>query len=92
MIEKIRVLAAAGQLRRRLKTARLGVVGEHPDGFDSCHLDAPKLNEVFGVAVERIRWMRCLPARGRLKRLSCPEFVWNWTVTWTIWPNWNRGH
>lgn len=54
VIEKIGVLAAAGQLRRRLKTARLGVVGEHPDGFDSCHLDAPKLKEVFGVEVERI--------------------------------------
>lgn len=54
VIEKIRVLAAAGQLRRRLKSARLGVVGEHPDGFDSCHLDAPKLKEVFGVEVERI--------------------------------------
>ena len=54
VIEKMRVLAAAGQLRRRLKSARLGVVGEHPDGFDSCHLDAPKLKEVFGVDVERI--------------------------------------
>ena len=54
VIEKIRVLAAAGQLRRRLKSARLGVVGEHPDGFDSCHLDAPKLKEVFGVEVELI--------------------------------------
>ena len=54
VFEKIRVLAAAGQLRRRLKSARLGVVGEHPDGFDSCHLDAPKLKEVFGIEVERI--------------------------------------
>ena len=34
-IEKIRELARAGALRRRLKTARLGVVGEHPvwDGY-----------------------------------------------------------
>jgi L-fucose isomerase-like protein len=32
VIEQVRVLAQAGALRQRLKTARLGVVGEHPAG------------------------------------------------------------
>ena len=50
-----RALAAAGALRRRLKSARLGVVGEHPVGMDSCHLDEAKLRAVFwgGSAADR---------------------------------------
>ena len=53
-IEKIRDLARAGSLRRRLKTARLGVVGEHPAGMDTCHLDEPRLKDVFGIEIYHI--------------------------------------
>ena len=53
-IQKISALAAAGSLRRRLQSARLGVVGEHPVGMDSCHLDEAGLAEVFGVKITRI--------------------------------------
>ncbi len=54
VIQKIRILASAARLRHRLKTARLGVVGEHPVGMDSCHLDETKLHELFGIEVLRI--------------------------------------
>lgn len=54
VIEKIRNHALAGSLRRRLKTARLGVVGEHPNGMDTCHLDEPRLREMFGVQIQHI--------------------------------------
>lgn len=54
IIEKIRDLAQAGALRRRLKTARLGIVGEHPVGMDTCHLDEARLREIFGIKIERI--------------------------------------
>jgi len=54
VIEKIQNLALAGSLRRRLKTARLGVVGEHPVGMDTCHLDEPRLSEMFGVQIQHI--------------------------------------
>jgi len=53
-IEMIRDLARAGSLRRRLKTARLGVVGEHPAGMDTCHLDEPRLKDVFGIEIYHI--------------------------------------
>ena len=53
-IEKIRNLAIVGSLRRRLRNARLGVVGEHPDGMDSCYLDEPRLKEQFGVQIHHI--------------------------------------
>ena len=54
VLQKIRSLAAAGFLRRRLRSARLGVVGEHPVGLDSCHLDEAGLGSVFGVQIARI--------------------------------------
>jgi len=41
-------------LRRRLQTARLGVVGDHPAGMDSCHLDEPGLKRMFGLQIQRI--------------------------------------
>jgi L-fucose isomerase-like protein len=54
VIEKIRDLAKVGRLQRRLKAARLGVVGEHPYGMDTCHLDEPRLKETFGVQIQHI--------------------------------------
>ncbi len=54
VILKIRSLAAAGSLRRRLRSAHLGVVGEHPTGMDSCHLDEASLKNTFGVQITPI--------------------------------------
>jgi L-fucose isomerase-like protein len=54
IMERIRDLAQAGALRQRLKTIRLGVVGEHPAGMDTCHLDEPRLKEVFGIEIYHI--------------------------------------
>jgi L-fucose isomerase-like protein len=53
-IEKIRNLALAGSLRRKLKTSLLGVAGEHPAGMDTCHLDEPRLKEMFGTSIHYI--------------------------------------
>ena len=54
VIEKIRNLAMAGALRQELKRARLCVVGQHPAGMDTCHLDGARLNGLFGLQVEQI--------------------------------------
>lgn len=54
VLKKINSLAVAGSLLRRLKSARLGVVGEHPDGMDSCHLDETALGEIFGIQIDKI--------------------------------------
>lgn len=54
VLSKIRALAGAGMLRRRLMQARLGVVGEHPAGMDSCHLDEAQLGQKLGIHVQRI--------------------------------------
>lgn len=46
---KLRAVAQAGSVARRLKGARLGRVGEHPDGFDTCIPHAYALRTRFGV-------------------------------------------
>lgn len=51
VLSNLKILAAAGSVKRRLQSAHLGVVGEHPDGMDSCHLDASRLNQWFGLDI-----------------------------------------
>jgi len=48
---KIRILASAGKGRRRLRGARIGRIGEHPAGFDSCRFNPERLKARFGVEV-----------------------------------------
>jgi L-fucose isomerase-like protein len=53
-LEKVRTLALAGRVRRLLRHARIGRIGEHPTGFDSCELDRPALKRLFGLEVVQI--------------------------------------
>lgn len=46
--------ARAGRARRLLNGARIGRVGEHPDGFETCDYDTQSLAQTFGVRVEPI--------------------------------------
>jgi L-fucose isomerase-like protein len=50
-LDKIRRLASAGRARRALRGARIGRIGEHPPGFDSCLFDPEKLKSRLGVEV-----------------------------------------
>jgi L-fucose isomerase-like protein len=50
-LEKIRVLAAAGRARRKLRAAQIGRIGEHPTGFDSCLFHPEKLKTRLGVKI-----------------------------------------
>lgn len=54
VLGQIKALASAGLLRRRLAQARLGVIGDHPAGMDSCHLDENQLKEKLGISVQQI--------------------------------------
>jgi L-fucose isomerase-like protein len=51
---QVTALARAGRARRALRGARVGVVGEHPAGFDTCAYDAGDLACLFGVEVAPI--------------------------------------
>jgi L-fucose isomerase-like protein len=53
-VRQAQILARAGYARRRLRGARIGRVGENPDGFDSCVIDGQALARRFGLDVVQI--------------------------------------
>ena len=92
VLQQIKTLAAAGMLRRRLAQTRLGVVGEHPAGMDSCHLDQTQLKEKLGISVSACHLIRFFlwPARLPLSRLLL--YVSYWIPISTISLNWIKNH
>ena len=50
-LQKITTFARAGRVRRLLGKARLGRIGENPNGFETCLFDAGELKQRFGVDV-----------------------------------------
>ncbi|MGL4240826.1 MAG: L-fucose/L-arabinose isomerase family protein, partial [Beijerinckiaceae bacterium] len=46
--------AAAGRVLDGLKGRRIGLVGEHPAGFDTCRFDEAELGRMTGIAIDRI--------------------------------------
>ena len=53
-MKKLRTAVGAATVYRRLKTAKIGLVGEHPDGMDTCYLDREALNRLLGVEIKQI--------------------------------------
>lgn len=53
-LAKIETLARTGRALRTLHGATLGVIGEHPAGFDTCTYDADDLAQLFGVKVQPV--------------------------------------
>lgn len=51
VLEKILTTAKAAKVRKLLSRARIGRVGEHPAGFDTCKVDVEKVARQFGVEV-----------------------------------------
>jgi len=51
VISSIRTLALAGRARRFLQEAKIGRVGDHPEGLDTCQYDAEALKRTFGVDI-----------------------------------------
>lgn len=54
VIGKITSYAKAGRARRVLQNARLGRVGENPDGFETCLLDADTIKARFGTEIVQL--------------------------------------
>lgn len=52
--ERVYPLAAAGHAKRLLRRSRIGRVGEHPAGFDSCQFNQEALQSRFGVEIVQI--------------------------------------
>lgn len=74
-IAQIAVAARAGRARRQLTGARIGLVGEHPVGFDTCRYDRDDLHALFGVAVEKINLADLLAAAAIAPQPARSAFV-----------------
>ncbi len=61
-IGEILAWARAGHPRRALNGAAVGLVGEHPGGFETCAYDEADLSALFGVRVEKIALPELLQA------------------------------
>ena len=79
VLPQVESLARAGRALRNLRQARVGVIGQHPEGFDPCHYDAGRLSGLLGVEVvpfelpvffERVRSQPAGRVEAQLARLS----------------------
>lgn len=50
-LEKIAILARAGRARRLLRESRIGLVGQHPVGFETCSYSGEALATLFGTQI-----------------------------------------
>lgn len=73
--DKLLPLAQAGRARRRLQGARIGLVGEHPVGFDTCAYDAPALAALLGVTVAPVALAQTLAAAAQVDEIRRQAFV-----------------
>ncbi|NDJ76807.1 MAG: fucose isomerase [Chloroflexi bacterium] len=53
-LEQVQTVARAGRVCRRLAEARIGRVGDHPAGFDTCRVNPSALKSIFGLDVVTI--------------------------------------
>ncbi|MEZ4618921.1 MAG: hypothetical protein R2867_25880 [Caldilineaceae bacterium] len=74
-IAKVRLLARVGRARRQLQQARIGLIGVHPTGFDTCAYDSDTLRELVGVTVIAKPLAATLQAAAAVDDLARQAFV-----------------
>ena len=52
VISRISDFARVAAVRRSLSDDRIGVIGQHPDGFDACMFSHRECKELFGIEIE----------------------------------------
>jgi L-fucose isomerase-like protein len=57
-LERVHIVARAGRVKRLLRQARIGRVGEHPEGFDSCKFSQDALKSRFGLEIVQVNLER----------------------------------
>lgn len=50
--EQLLTLARAAAVKNSLSKAKIGVIGQHPEGFDACMFSHQECKELFGVTIE----------------------------------------
>ena len=62
--------AKAGKVKRELAETRIGVIGQHPQGFETCTYDTELLSSLFGVSID---FMELQALFKRARRISDAE-------------------
>ncbi|MBZ0279226.1 MAG: L-fucose/L-arabinose isomerase family protein [Anaerolineae bacterium] len=75
VIEKILTVAKAGRVRSLLRRARIGRVGEHPAGFDTCKVDVEKVARQLGIEVVQMDLQNDIFARARTANSDAVEMT-----------------
>ncbi|MEJ2058262.1 MAG: hypothetical protein P8X39_10535, partial [Desulfofustis sp.] len=50
--EQLVTIARAAAVKNSLRGTRIGVIGQHPDGFDACMFSHQECRDLFGVTIE----------------------------------------
>lgn len=51
-VNQLLTMARAAAVKNSLATSRIGVIGQHPDGFDACMFSHQECADLFGIVVE----------------------------------------
>jgi L-fucose isomerase-like protein len=54
VLAQVRIRALAGRAHRLLRQAKIGRIGDHPDGMDTCEFDADALKRIFGLDIVQV--------------------------------------
>jgi L-fucose isomerase-like protein len=71
----IEPLVQAGHASRTLRGANVGVIGEHPDGFETCAYDQSHLRQLFGVVTTPVGLTSFLQRAAAANEAGQPEVV-----------------
>jgi len=52
VISRINDIARAAAVKQSLSGVRIGIIGQHPDGFDACMFSHEECKELFGIDIE----------------------------------------
>lgn len=75
VLPKIAHLARVGYARRQLAAAHVGLVGEHPVGFDTCAYEADHLAALFGLRVTPLSLADTLQRAGQVDTATRRAFI-----------------
>jgi L-fucose isomerase-like protein len=74
-LRKVGMLARTGRALQALRTATIGVAGEHPAGFETCQYDAGALQGLFGVKIAPLDLFSLLASARNADQGARQEFL-----------------
>jgi L-fucose isomerase-like protein len=75
LLQPLTALARAAVTRKRLRTSRIGLVGQAPTGFYGCRFDELQLKEHIGTGVTQIDLAVVFQAAGRVAPVRVEEAI-----------------